>query len=157
MKKSMSCEVAPTYVMTIIVRPLTGSPPCASLRSPARAARSAHLRTPPLGAGALCRNVVEVMIITSWATGIRYNLGTQEQPSHGVSVLGLPASSLRCGGRQGSSLRSDELREQKTVRFALDCLLAAAHGYIELLTQLRTTASNPFNFFWQRKFGIPKT
>ena len=26
MKKSMSCEVAPTYVMTIIVRPLTGSP-----------------------------------------------------------------------------------------------------------------------------------
>src|SRR5712692_11813841 len=27
MKKSMPCEVAPTYVMTIIVRPLTGSPP----------------------------------------------------------------------------------------------------------------------------------
>ena len=53
-KQTMSCEVAPTYVMTIIVRPLTGSPPCASLRSPARAARSAHLRMPPLGAGALC-------------------------------------------------------------------------------------------------------
>jgi len=34
----------------------------------------------------------------------------------------LPASSLRCGGRQGSSLRFDELREHKTVRFALDCL-----------------------------------
>src|SRR5258705_147994 len=30
--------------------------------------------------------------------------------------------SLRCVSRQGSTLRSDELREHKTVRSALDCL-----------------------------------
>src|SRR2546421_9622071 len=108
MKQTMSCEVAPTYVMTIIVRPLTGSPPCASLRSPARAARSAHLRTPPLGAGALYRNVVELMIVASWGNGKTYNAQHKNSLPKRLQRWGLPASSLRCGGRQGSSLRSDE-------------------------------------------------
>lgn len=48
-------KVAPANVMTIIVRPFISSPPCAPLRSPARALARLTRLTPPLGAGAFDR------------------------------------------------------------------------------------------------------
>ena len=107
----MSCEVAPTYVMTIIETPAYRFSPL-RLASLARSRSSqCSLANAPAGGWRSLPKGSELMIITFWATRNRYNLRIQGQPSQEISVLGLPASSLRCGGRQGSSLRSDELRE----------------------------------------------
>ncbi len=98
------------------------------LRSPARAARTAHFTKAPAG---------------GWRS-LPKRSGTQDSSLLGrrqkklvraenkVSVLdGKAASSLRCGGRQGSSLRSDELRDHKTVASPLTAFLAAAHEVVK--------------------------
>jgi len=142
MKQTMSCEVAPTYVMTIIVRPLTGSPPCASLRSPARAAPRAHLRTPPLGAGA--RLEVQWTLIRSYALGKPTYILKKNSPPQ-VSILSL-TTAVAFAAEAVKGLRYAPMNSANNKAFAapLTAFLAAAHGYIELLTQLRATGSNPY-------------
>ena len=99
--------------MTIIRRPRLQILPLA-LRFARPLAQLAGLTslTPPLGTSAPLSKRSGAMIVTSWWRE-KKEVRTQIAFPTGFSAGRYPASSLRCGDRQGSSLRSDELREQQ--------------------------------------------
>jgi len=81
---------------------------------------------PPLGAGAsfeLCWVLRVICLAYKQAVVAESDSSLLSQERVSDYVI-----SLRCGGRQGSSLRSDELRDHKTVASPLTAFLAAAHG-----------------------------
>ena len=102
-------------------------PPCARFARPLGATSQCSLRSRPRRGLALFGQHSDSLVVTARAT---------ERGTTGLAFLSLIvglfiSSSLRCGGRQGSALRSDKLRE-RTKPFAspLTAFLATAGRYI---------------------------